>query len=156
MAGIDPLKVMTDININAYGTVAKALSTTYNGSALGGTFGSGDTMWKIGKFSVYLDEYAVNPTELIKIDNFFTRFGYAQNKIMQPNTATRPYFTYLKTGDSCYINNGVAAGVSHGHANALQIAKINALLRKGVTFWTTTTTKDNIFKYDTLDNSPAT
>ena len=102
-----------------------------------------------------VEQLMLNPTELVKIDNFFTRFGYAQSKIMKPNTKARPYFTYLKTGDSCYINNGVAAGVSHGHANALQIAKINALLRKGVTFWTTTTTKDNIFKYDELDNKPS-
>ena len=33
------------------------------------------------------------------IDNFFSMFGYAQNKMMQPNPEARMYYTYIKTSN---------------------------------------------------------
>ena len=73
---------------------------------------------------------------------------------MKPNPKARKYFTYIQTGDDCYTNKYGAAGNTQGSANAKQISEINDILKKGVTFWSRTTTSDDIFKYDTLDNAP--
>lgn len=89
------------------------------------------------------------------IDDYFTRFGYSQGKIMKPDTAARPYFTFVKTGDDTFINSDNTAGVAAGQANAQQITQINSIFKSGVTFWSRNITMDNIFKYDELDNSPS-
>ena len=88
------------------------------------------------------------------IDNFLTRFGYAQNRLMTPNTSARPYYTYLKISDDSYVP-GVASGSANGIVNARQVSQINSILKAGITFWSRSITKDNIFKYDELDNSPS-
>lgn len=144
---IDPIKAAAGFNGEILGAVSKGLQAAYNGSALGGTFGAGDAMWKFGKMSVFLDQWAINPREMHKIDDFFTRFGYAQNRLIAPETAVRKSFTYLKTADESYVNKGL------GNANSKQVAKINSILMSGVTFWNTDNiTKQNIFKYQVLDN----
>lgn len=156
MAGIDPLKIMTEMNISAISKAKSALDASYNGSAIGGSFSSGDTQWKIGKFSVYLDEYVINQKDLMMIDRFFTRYGYAQNKTMKPTTKAREHFTYLKTAENSYTNNGSGTtsetNIIYGHANATQTRKINAILQKGITFWTADTAKQHLFAYNSITN----
>lgn len=88
------------------------------------------------------------------VDDFFTRFGYAQVRLMQPNTSARPYYTFLQTSDDCYVA-GIEAGAYNGMTNSKQVAQINSILKKGITFWSRSITKNNIFKYDELDNSPS-
>ena len=98
---------------------------------------------------VYPKEYGLRD-----IDSYFTRFGYAQNKILTPNTSARPYYTYLKITGNSYVAN-IGAGSSNGIVNSKQQAEINSILNNGITFWSRSITKDNIFKYDELDNSPS-
>lgn len=59
------------------------------------------------------------------IDNFFTRYGYATNKIKQPNISSRPEWNYVKTCD-CTIKGSVPAN---------DMNKINSIYDKGITFW---------------------
>lgn len=74
------------------------------------------------------------------IDDYFTRFGYAQNKIMTVDTYTRTHWTYTKTLD-CTIVGSVPAD---------DMAKIREVFNKGITWWINPSEIGNF----TLDNQP--
>lgn len=58
-------------------------------------------------------------------DTYFSRYGYAQNKVAKPNVHARMWWTYIKTRDCrCTVN---------APASALQ--KINAIMNSGITWW---------------------
>lgn len=59
------------------------------------------------------------------VDDFFSRYGYATNRIKVPNIASRPQWNYVKTKDCCVI----------GGAPADDLKKIEEIFNKGVTFW---------------------
>ena len=59
------------------------------------------------------------------IDDFLTRFGYAQNRIMTVDTYTRTHWTYTKTVD-CTIKGSVPAD---------DMAKIRDIFNSGITWW---------------------
>ena len=78
-------------------------------------------------------------TEIQLIDNYFTRYGYAQNNVTTPNLMARPYWTYIKTRN-CNIIGAMPD-------TARQV--ITNVLNKGTTVW-----KGNCMVGDfTLDNS---
>ena len=74
------------------------------------------------------------------IDDFFTRYGYAQNQIMTVNVHSRKEFSYVKTGD-CTITGSVPADDAR---------KICDIYNAGITFWRNPA---NVGRY-VLDNSP--
>ena len=74
------------------------------------------------------------------IDDYFTRFGYAQNKIMTVDTYTRTHWTYTKTLD-CTIVGSVPAD---------DMSKIRAIFNNGITWWINPSEIGNF----TLDNAP--
>ena len=74
------------------------------------------------------------------VDDFFTRFGYAQNKIMTVDTYTRTHWTYTKTLD-CTIVGSVPAD---------DMAKIKDIFNTGITWWINPSEIGNF----TLDNQP--
>lgn len=155
---MDPITV-AKASKAAIDTATDIASKYYNESLKGassyGAYEEGSNLYKLAKLGIYASNVEVSADEAKRIDNFFTRFGYAQNTIMKPNPKARPYYTYLQTGDDCYVNKYGSSGTTQGSANAKQIAEINNILKKGVTFWTRTTTINDIFKYNTLDNSPS-
>lgn len=75
------------------------------------------------------------------IDDYFTMFGYRQDKIMTPVLNARPYYTYVKTID-CVI---------HGNLPADDAAAIEKIFDAGVRFWMPAAT---IGDY-TVNNAPA-
>ena len=76
------------------------------------------------------------------IDDYFTKFGYAINRIKTPNRNVRPNWTYTKT-IGCVITGSVPSD---------DIKKICSIYDKGVTFWNN---GSNIGNYS-LNNSPVT
>ena len=62
------------------------------------------------------------------IDDYFTMFGYAQNKILTPNKHARSRFTYVKT-----IDSNVYGNLPNNAKN--EIAK---LYNRGIRFWADT------------------
>lgn len=89
-------------------------------------------------------------TEYLKlIDSYFTKYGYAQGGLTaKPRDEIRPYYVYIKTMAPCVkpINN-----VSEPNTN--QLTTLNTIFINGITLWNhLTTTKDNIFDYENLDN----
>lgn len=75
------------------------------------------------------------------IDNFFSMYGYATNRVKQPNISSRPHWNYIKTV-GCVIQ---------GNAPADDIKKICSIYDKGITFWKTASEVGNY----TLNNKPA-
>lgn len=74
------------------------------------------------------------------VDNFFTMFGYAINKIGTPNLKARPHWTYIKT-----LNASLRGSAPANDAN-----KITAIFNNGITFWVS---GDEVGDYS-LNNSP--
>lgn len=63
----------------------------------------------------------------ITIDQFFTRFGYATNRVKIPYRRSRPHWNYVKT-KGCNVR---------GLAPVDDIKKICSIYDKGITFWHT-------------------
>lgn len=79
---------------------------------------------------------------IVKADQYFTRYGYACNKIKVPNTVARPYFTYCKTVD-CQIIGSLPAS----DANAIQ-----NIYNGGITWWKNSTPAGLIGNYADVNN----
>lgn len=101
-----------------------------------------------------LSEYAYVQTNTIddetwqRTDDYFTMFGYAQKKLMQPNRRARPYWTYLKTNTTrLKYTNG---SIPKEHAD-----EIIRACNRGITWWNGYNPEmwSSLFDY-TQDNSP--
>ena len=81
-----------------------------------------------------------------QIDDFFTMYGYAQNRLMNIGdyleNNTRPYFAYVQTSNFSVMYGGFEQKYK------MEIANI---MNKGITFWFSTS--DAIGRYD-LNNAP--
>lgn len=73
------------------------------------------------------------------IDNFFSMYGYATNKVKFPNISSRPHWNYIKTSGCVAI----------GQAPTDDIRKICSIYDNGITFWKSASEVGNY----TLDNS---
>lgn len=140
-AGSTVLKNAIDVGKTVYPVIAQ-------GQILQGSVENTSNLYKIGQLGVYCYDAQVRADEAERLDSFFTRFGYAQNKVMKPNPSARPYFTFLQTADDSYTNS------SSGRANSAEQNKINQILKQGVTFWRNSATAGDLFRYNNLNNQP--
>ena len=84
------------------------------------SFGSADVTFKVDIYRMGLKKEFAE-----MFDNYFSRYGYAQNKIAKPNVHARMWWTYIKTRDCrCTVN-----------APASSLRKINAIMNEGITWW---------------------
>lgn len=79
----------------------------------------------------------------MKIDEFFTRYGYRVNKFKEVNIKTRPVFNFLKCSQ---------ARVEGSIPND-DLIQIKNILEKGITFWHDT---NNILNYSVNNPAPKT
>ena len=102
---------------------------------------SSSALYANGESGFAIQNICLNANELEIVDNFLTRYGYAQNRLAVPNLHARPKWTYIK----CNLT----------FRNAPIPTNANEVIRKifdnGTTFWTSA---DYIGHYE-LDNSPA-
>lgn len=75
------------------------------------------------------------------IDDFFSRFGYATNRLKTPNTHSRPHWNYVKTS-GCTITGSIPTDSAK---------RICSIYNNGITFWKN---GNEIGNYS-LDNSPS-
>lgn len=84
------------------------------------------------------------------VDNFFTMYGYAVNKMQVPNLCARPYYTYVETID---VNvRGIVPTGEFVEATIPtdDLKRFKDIFNNGVTMW-----KENTAMYDyDVDNSP--
>lgn len=113
-------------NANAV-NIASMGANPVHGSTTGGAV---DTAAEKYKFSFYhehiIDEY------LKPIDDYFTVFGYAVNKIKIPNIAHRQSFNYFKVDGELFTCNKNARYA----VPSVALEKLNDIARRGVTLWT--------------------
>lgn len=67
------------------------------------------------------------------IDDYFTMFGYAINKIKRPAFRTRKNFNYIKVAGDAFVVNKNNNGIKNIPDFALE--KLNEIMRNGVTIW---------------------
>lgn len=74
------------------------------------------------------------------VDEYFTMFGYAYNKVGIPNLHARPHYTYIKTANA----------IVTGDIPSTACTDIKAALNSGITFWVN---GDEVGNYS-VDNRP--
>lgn len=83
------------------------------------------------------------PEYMLRLDEYFDKYGYATNRVKVPETHARPHWTYTKTS-GCII--------THAHMPAEAVAAVCKIFDKGITFWMNASEVGNY----ALDNSPVT
>ena len=78
---------------------------------------------RVANFETYCK--CVNRDDAERIDRYFSTFGYAQNRVMQPMRCVREKWTYLKTVD-CLI---------HGNLPSDLCYELSGIYNTGITFW---------------------
>lgn len=71
-------------------------SDTGTGDQLSG-FKSSTATFNAGYAGIYLIKYAPNPEQFQRIDDYFTMFGYARNRILPINFNNRPQWDFIQT-----------------------------------------------------------
>ena len=83
---------------------------------------------------VYFYNGHVAPEDMVRVDNFFTTYGYAINDIKKPNLTGRPYWNFVQT-DGAQIKGNMPASSKEA------IARI---FDGGIFFWNSSRGNDNI------------
>ncbi len=110
----------------------KAIGTADN---IGNVLASNDTFYLVA------DRLAPTEDEITRIDNFFTAYGYAQNKIATPKIKTRNRFTYVKTRGASFLNHKVPSEY---------MRQINEKFDAGVRFWRYDEVENDFLNYGNL------
>lgn len=110
-----------------------------------GTIGNSNLLISQGQNAIFYSRMTVNYENARSIDNFFTCFGYATNRLKVPNvfkgsSFRRPHWNYVQT-------NGA---IVYGTLPSSDTALFSNILNSGITFWEK---PDEIGDYS-LDNSP--
>lgn len=125
-ASFNPDKLVSSFGINK---IANDLTSMYKASIASdqtkGNLASANALFAQGEYNFHHGRVSVNAQQAEIIDNFFTRFGYAQNKIMTPNIHARSVWTYVKTID-CTIDGDLPSDSEH---------TIEQIFNNGITFW---------------------
>lgn len=95
---------------------------------------------EMGYHYIALYRMCIKPYFAKKIDDYFTKYGYAINELALPNPKARPHFTFIKT---------VGCDVKASLPSQL-VDQINKIHDNGITFWKNL---DSIGNYS-LDNRP--
>lgn len=115
--------------ITAVGAAASVLSQGYKASVAAdmskGAFNNGSVNVSCGYQQFYYGRCSISYHKAAVIDDFFSRFGYAINRLKIPNISARPEWSYIKTSGSTII----------GNFDTTDQVKINSIFNAGITFW---------------------
>lgn len=130
--------------LNVAGNIANIIGQFYSASLLPSITGgqnTADVNFVNGLNTFVIYEMKCKDEYLKIIDDYFTRFGYKINRVLEPNIVGRRNWNYLEIAASETVGNG---DVPTTYMN-----EINNACRRGVTIWHN---HDNIGNYS-LDNS---
>ena len=123
------LNVGSNAGLYALHTATSILTTMYKASIAAdqtkGSISSANALYSEMEYTLHHGRKTVNAQQAAVIDSFFTRFGYAYNKLGTPNIHARTSFTYVKTLD-CTV---------HGDLPADSEKIIEDAFNSGITFW---------------------
>ena len=124
------INVGGNAGLYALHTATSLLTTMYKASIAAdqtkGNISSANALFSRMDYSFHYGRKTLNRQLAEVVDNFFTRFGYAYNKVGTPNIHARGGFTYIKTLD-CSV---------HGDLPSDSEKVIEDVFNSGITFWT--------------------
>lgn len=113
--------------MNVFGQVAQIRDHATLPPQMRGNYAT-DTMYAAKKKDFIIKQFRVAPEYAFIIDQYFSMYGYKQNKVALPNKKARPYYTYIKT-----VNMSV-----YGEIPQEYVVKIDSIFDNGITFWRNT------------------
>lgn len=116
-------------------TVVASTQTNHNNGSQ-----TSNLMYAFNALDFYMAETCITKQYAMAIDEYFTMYGYATERVKVPNISSRPHFNYTKTKD-CIITGKIPAD---------DLKKICKIFDNGITFWKNA---DEVGDY-TLNNSP--
>lgn len=93
--------------------------------AMGST--GGNSRFQAGKTGYYLTNKVLTREFAEIVDQFFSMYGYATDRVKFPNVFSRKSWNYVKTANACMTGNFPAP----------HLTSINNILDSGITFWHT-------------------
>lgn len=130
------------INLGATLTNASRIPNTQKGTT------NYNVSYMTGLQGIHAQQIQVIASIAEQIDEFFTKWGYAVERIESVNITSRPAFNYVKTGGaaakSYNVGSDNTAPFSRGRGTpADALAVINQAFDGGITFWHTTSNFGN-------------
>lgn len=115
--------------MSGVGTLANTLTDFYTASIQAditrGNIASGSAAFGHKMKDFFYARMSITDQHARMIDEFFDRYGYATNRVKQPNISGRTYWNYVKTKGAV-----ITGSVPTSDAN-----KICSIYDKGITFW---------------------
>lgn len=119
----------TNASIYAIHQISTILTNMYKASIAAditkGNISSGTAAQASNMYGIWVGRMSVNAQQAEIIDNFFSRYGYAINKVDTPQIHTRTEWTYIKTVDC----------TCHGSIPVDSEKNIENIFNSGITFW---------------------
>lgn len=140
---LNPVKMFNGTMSSLFGTAEEVMNSYWEPDTLSGSEGSGGAEYVAGHKRFYGSHMALSDDDFKKLDSLFTRYGYAQGGLVaRPDPEARDRWTYIKTIGDPFVST--AGCIS----NASEVARVNAVFRKGVTFWRTVNSLNDIGTYN--------
>lgn len=115
--------------VGAISTAVNAATQMYKASQQAdmckGNVNSGNVNFASKKMTFYGGRCHITRQQAVVIDDFFSMYGYAYNKVSVPNPTHRPKWYYVKTAGANIV----------GECPAEDLRKIISIYDQGVTFW---------------------
>lgn len=108
-------------------------------------FSPGNARFTAEQACISVIKYSPNITDLRAVDDFFTAYGYAVSKAIEPTFRTRANHNYLKTSDCLIMPNSNAEFIP-----AEDKEELENIFNSGITVWHNPGTMGNY----NVDNSP--
>lgn len=111
-------------------TVAGQIGGFYSASLLPNIQGNqptGDIAWASNSIKFTFRKMRVKDENIKIIDDYFSRYGYKINRVLEPNITGRENFNYVEIGSS--------EEIGYGEVPAKYMDTINNACRRGVTIW---------------------
>ena len=86
------------------------------------------------------NRYTIQDYYKNKLCDYFTLYGYKQNKMMKPNLKSRKYFNYIKTFDANIYGENISKN---------ELDEIKNIFNTGITFWHRFAVKQDLITPDT-------
>ena len=125
---------------SSVGSLSRDYQASIKSDICKGSLYNGSVNVASGYMDYYGSRVSVNRNFARQIDDFFSRFGYAVNRLQTPNRSARPHWTYVKTA-GCTVSGSVPCD---------DMRKICQIYDTGITWWNV---PSEVGQYQ-LDNSP--
>lgn len=112
-------------SVNTSGNIKGSATASNLAPIMATKYRNGDVVTNEPVFEINFQQYGLRTETAKRFDEYFSRYGYAQNKVGIPNTHARTRYTYVKTRGCC----------AKGNAPAEAIRDMNKVMDNGITWW---------------------